>query len=249
MNQPIRTDYIDDEIDLVPYIKHVIAHWRLLLVGILVGLLAAAFLTIIEPKQYQATTTFIMPQGSTGGSAGGNMMLLQSLGINASGGGGQSGMYSQYIMPILESHRMKVMIAKQLMIHPVFSNDSNFQAISDDQKIDFVMGKLKLHQLNLDISLVPARLSYVNTNPDLILPVINVALESIITMNDELNIDSDLLQIIPLDHATHPTSHFSPKYDKIAVITVAFILLGLILIIIGQKIWSDYTESNNRLKI
>ena len=249
MNQPIRTDYIDDEIDLVPYIKHVIAHWRVLLVGTLVGLLVAALLTIILPKKYQATTTFIMPEGTTGGGAGGNMMLLQSLGINASGGGGQSGMYSQYIMPILESHRMKVMIAEQLITHPVFSNDSNFQAISDDQKIDFVMGKLKLKKLNLNIDLVPATLSYINTNPDLILPVINVALESLITMNDELNIDSDLLHIIPLDHATYPTSHFSPKYDKIAVITVALIVLGLIAIITGQKIWSDYTESNNRLKI
>ena len=237
-SSPIRTDIIDDEIDLLPYIMHVIKHWRLFIVAVIVALCVASVLTLILPKKYRATTTFFVPTSSSVNIS--SNMILSSLGISASGGGGQSGFYVENIMPIFNSYKIKKFVAQQFLDHPTFINNSVFQALDDKEKIDYIIRTLNFSEnVILDMLEFPHLIQYSNKSPDLIVPVLNAYLNALIYMNEELNIDSDLLKIISLDEAQTPEHHFSPNFKKLLILNIGAAIFILIVGLVIQKIVMD----------
>ena len=50
MTQQQDSTYIDDEIDLMPYIKHVVNNWRLFIYASVIGIIIALLLSFILPK-------------------------------------------------------------------------------------------------------------------------------------------------------------------------------------------------------
>ena len=59
------------------------------------------------------------------------------------------------------------------------------------------------------------------------MPVLNAYLNALIQLNDELNIDSDVLQIIPLDEAIEPKESFFPNPKKLSLIAIALAIFGV----------------------
>jgi hypothetical protein len=77
--------------------REFVADWRILLTGIIVGLLAAVFLVSTAPPTYEATLTVAPVESSmsdSGGSAGAGAGVLNLLGY---GGSGQYGDYAQFL--------------------------------------------------------------------------------------------------------------------------------------------------------
>ena len=62
---------------------------------------------------------------------------------------------------------------------------------------------------------------------------------ALINLNDELNVDSDKLEIIQLDEAQFPKHHFFPNFPKIFIFLNAIGLVIVTLILIITKILKD----------
>jgi len=232
MNQP----YIDDEIDIMPYIRHVIKNKKTFVWGIVLASFLAIVLTLTLPKQYRATITFIQPSLSISS----NNAIFSNFGFSTELLSSQTGIYSQYVNAIFNSRRIKYYVASQL----IASGEANYliNGIEDDQKIETLISKLmldkkvKLEKNDMDhLNLI----SYTYTDKHLILPILNYYLEGLINLNNELNIDSDVLQIIPLDEAQFPKHHFFPNFPKIFIFLNAIVLVIVTLILIIAKILKD----------
>ena len=99
--------------------------------------------------------------------------------------------------------------------------------LNQTQQIDTVIGTLAFSKnITLEQEEGFYIMSYINKDPSIILPVLNAYLNALIQLNDELNIDSDVLQIIPLDEAIEPKGAFFPNKLK-------FILVAIIISIVG----------------
>ena len=229
-NQP----YIDDEIDLMPYIKHVANHWRLFIYATVMSVAIALILSFVLPKKFKASTTFILPKaGSSSLPVGG---ILGSLGYSGFSGGGASGVYNGYIMPIFNSYRIKAYVAQSFIGDPQFTRMDGFLDLDQPQQVNAVIGALALSKnITLEQKDGVYVISYINKEPTIILPVLNAYLNALIQLNDELNIDSDVLQIIPLDEAIEPKSYFSPNIKYLIAINLVLSFLILFSILVIQK--------------
>ncbi|MGA0241669.1 MAG: Wzz/FepE/Etk N-terminal domain-containing protein [Candidatus Marinamargulisbacteria bacterium] len=240
MTQPPPAAYIDDEIDLMPYIKHVVSHWRLFLVAMVTGVIIASLLAMTLPKKYTAQTTFLLPESST--VMGGGSSLLASFGFSSMASGGTSGVYSGYLMPIFNSMRIKHHVAGQFLDHPMFLSDAHFQALPEDQKIPYIIGTLKFSKavtFEQDAKDPTYKMAYTHRDPAIILPVINAYFNALVALNDELNVDSDVLQMIPLDEAVQPTSHSFPNTQLFLIVGLALGFFTAFLGVLGQKVVGD----------
>ena len=231
MNQ----QYIDDEIDVVPYLKHLFNHWRYFLLMIPIAIAISFLLFLILPKKYKASTTFLMPKTT---SVGIGVGLLSSLGYSTGGShsGGQSGIYSTYLIPIFNSNRIKVYVANTLIDNPFFSDNAEFKLLNQQDQINYILGVLNFSDnLVLEQKKGVNVIEFIHENPKIILPVLNAYLNALIQLNDELNIDSDVLQIIPLDEAIEPKSYFSPNIKYLIAINLVLSFLILFSILVIQK--------------
>jgi hypothetical protein len=226
---------IDDEIDLLPYIKHVVTNWRVLVLALISGAFLGLIFSFVLPKKYTATTTFIIPKATSGLS--GRSGILASLGYSAISGGGTSGLYSTYLMPIFKSNRMKEHVAQTFFDHPLFANDKVFLNGSYRFKTNYIISRLNLAKaVELNQRDGVHSISYKTKNRDLILPVLDTYLASLIELNEALNIDSDVLQIIPLDKAITPQTYFFPNLKKMIGLFAGIAFAGVLLVLIIQKI-------------
>ena len=233
--------YLDDEIDLMPYIKHIVTHWRLFVYASIVAIVIAVVLSLILPKKYKASTTFLLPEVES--SVGGNLLGSFGFGFSSTFDSGASGIYSGYIMPIFNSRRIKKYVAKQFLDHSMFVTDSIFQKIDDDNKIGYIIGVLGIRAVELQLSAGVYVISFEHNNPEILLPVLEAYLDALIQLNEEFNIDSDVLQIIPLDEAVKPTGAFYPNRKKLIRLDIA-LALGLVFIVlildkIRLNLWGD----------
>ena len=69
----INQQYIDDEIDLMPYVKHVVTNWRLFIYATLMSVVIALILSFVLPKKFKASTTFIIPDSGSLSLPGGGI--------------------------------------------------------------------------------------------------------------------------------------------------------------------------------
>ena len=237
--------YIDDEIDLMPYIKHIISHWRWFLYCGIMAIFIALLLSFILPKRYKASTTFFLPESTV--DVGSTNSILGVFGVSMLNSG-TSGIYSTYIMPIFNSRRIKHYVATQFLDHPTFVNDPNFQDIEDNKKINYIIGAFNFSKnVELKVKEGVYVISFQHAKPDVLLPVLDAYLDALIQLNEELNIDSDALQIIPLDEAVTPKSAFYPNLKKLLIISISLSLfVGLICSII-DKIWLNLGGVGNKL--
>lgn len=222
MNQ----QYIDDEIDLIPYIKHVVNHWRLFIYATVMSVVIALILSFILPKKYKASTTFIIPdERSSSLSVGG---IFGSLGYSALSGGGTYGVYNGYIMPIFNSFRIKAYVAQSFITDAHFTSRDGFLDLDQTQQVSTVIGALSLSKnITLEQKDGVYVMSYINKEPTIILPVLNAYLNALIQLNDELNIDSDVLQIIPLDEAIEPKGAYFPNILIFILGAIAVTIFGV----------------------
>ncbi len=237
--------YIDDEIDLMPYIKHVISHGRWFLYSGIVAIFIAALLSLILPKKYKASTTFFLPESTVDvGSAGSILGVFGVSMLNS----GTSGIYSTYVMPIFNSRRIKQYVATQFLDHPTFVNDPNFQDIEENKKINYIIGAFNFSEnIKLEIKEGMYVISFQHAKPDVLLPVLDAYLDALIQLNEELNIDSDALQIIPLDEAVTPTGAFYPNLKKLLIISISLSLFVVLICSIIDKIWLNLGGVGNKL--
>ena len=226
MTQQPPSTYIDDDIDLMPYIKHVVNNWRLFIYASLIGIIIALILAFILPKKFKASTTFIMPETVASNLPGGG--ILASLGYSSFSGGSASGVYSGYIMPIFNSYRIKAYVAQSFIADARFTSMDGFLDLDQTQQVNTVISTLAFSKnITLEQKEGVYVISYISKEPSIILPVLNAYLNALIQLNDELNIDSDVLQIIPLDEAIEPKGAFFPNQKKFILIAVAIALFGV----------------------
>ena len=183
-----QNDLIDDEIDLMPYIKHIVKNWRLFIYASVIGIIIAFILSFILPKKFKASTTFIMPETVTSIPPGGS--ILASLGYSSCSGGGASGVYSGLIMPIFNSYRIKAYVAQSFIEDAQFIAMDGFLDLDQTQQVNTVIGTLAFSEnITLEQKEGVYIISYISKEPDIILPVLNAYLNALIQLNDELNIE------------------------------------------------------------
>ena len=236
MTQQPPSTFIDDEIDIMPYIKHVVKNWRLFIYVAGIGIVIALILSFILPKKFKASTTFIMPETVSSTLSGSG--ILASLGYSGFSGGGASGVYSGYIMPVFNSYRIKAYVAQSFIEDARFTSMDGFVDLDQAQQLNTVIGTLAFSK---NITLAKKEgvyvISYINKEPSIILPVLNAYLNALIQLNDELNIDSDVLQIIPLDEAIEPKKgSFFPKPKKFILIAIVISIFGVAGYLLIEKV-------------
>jgi uncharacterized protein involved in exopolysaccharide biosynthesis len=235
----IQQSYIDDEIDLLPYIRHVVSHWRWFVVSAIMGLVVAVVLSLVLPKQYQASTTFFVPESSTSMVSGG---LMAQFGFLSSIDGGTSGQYSGYMTPIFNSRRIKHYVAQQLLDDDRFDN-AELRRLPEDKRLDHMVGKLEFSKnVTLTVKEGVHVITYRHTNPSVLLPVLDAYLNALINLNDELNIDSDKLQIVPLDEAVEPLGAVFPRRNTFALIGVLGAVVLTCIGLVGSKVVEDLRD-------
>jgi len=79
-------------------------------------------------------------------------------------------------------------------------------------------------------------ITYRHTNPSVLLPVLDAYLNALINLNDELNIDSDKLQIVPLDEAVEPKGAVFPNQKKLILIAIMLALFGAFGYLVVEKV-------------
>ena len=201
---------IDDEIDLIPYLKHLFDNKRFYIFSVIVATILAIILTIFLPKQYKGVTTFITPKTM---QLNGASALFSSLGMRSQSLGGQTGIYSEFIMPVFKSYKIKKYVANQLINDGIV--DAFIKDVPEELWVDTIIFKLNLNKkVTLKTEKGVSIISFDNENPRLVLPVLNTYLMALINLNDELNVDSDKLEIIQLDEAQFPKHHFFPIFPK-----------------------------------
>ena len=245
MTQTPNSTYIDDDIDLMPYIKHVVNNWRLFIYAALIGIIIALILAFILPKKFKASTTFIMPETVASNLPGGG--ILASLGYSSFSGGSASGVYSGYIMPIFNSYRIKAYVAQSFIADARFTSIDGFLDLDQTQQVNTVIGTLAFSEnITLEQKDGVYVISYINKEPGIILPVLNAYLNALIQLNDELNIDSDVLQIIPLDEAIEPEEAYFPNRLKFILGSIAIAVLGVGGYLIVEKIIQSNLKEDNQ---
>lgn len=237
--------YIDDEIDLMPYVKHIATNWRLFIYASLIGIIIALLLSVILPKKFKASTTFIMPETVSSSLPGGG--ILASLGYSGFSGGGASGVYSGYIMPIFNSYRIKAYVAQSFIADARFTSMDGFVDLDQTQQVNEVIGTLAFSKnVTLEQEEGVYVISYINKDPGIILPVLNTYLNALIQLNDELNIDSDVLQIIPLDEAIEPEEAYFPNRLKFILGAIAIALFGVGGYLVVEKIMQSSLKEDTQ---
>jgi hypothetical protein len=84
-------------------------------------------------------------------------------------------------------------------------NDPNFQDIEDNKKTNNIIGACNFSKnVVLEVKEGVHVMSFQHATPDVLFPVLDVYLDALIQLNEELNIDSDALHVIPLDEAVTP---------------------------------------------
>ena len=115
------------------------------------------------------------------------------------------------------------------------------------QQVNTVIGTLAFSEnITLEQKEGVYIISYISKDPDIILPVLNAYLNALIQLNDELNIDSDVLQIIPLDEAIEPKGAFFPNQKKLILIAIAIALFGVGGYLIVEKIIRNLFDHNKQ---
>jgi uncharacterized protein involved in exopolysaccharide biosynthesis len=242
---PHQQQYIDDEIDLMPYIKYVVGHWRWFIKGIVVATVLAVVLYGVLPRQYQAQVTFILPQGSVSTGAGG---LLSAFGFASSFSSQQSGIYSSYLEAIFNSNRMKLYVADLLLADGVVLPIEDLDKKTKKEQLASIVGALQFSkhasfekdpQTNVQV------LQYNSKYQSLVVPVIRAYMRALIDLNDELNIDSEKLQIVVLDDAEYPSGAFTPNLKKLLMlcnVLAVFLVFGGLLV---YKVVMEFREGDS----
>ena len=230
-----RLETIDDEIDLMPFLRHIIKRIHYFIFGIFLASFLAVILFLLLLKSYKASTSFILPQTTMDSSSG----LLSQFGFFSSTlSSAQSGTYIEFIMPVFNSNRIKTYVAAKLLSQDIIPLDSNERLLDYKEQVKLVKGKLGLSKKT--ISLIQEQgvyiISYQNQNQDLILPVLDAYLNSLIELNEELNIDSDRIQIIPLDAAIYPEYQYAPNLKKLFLILNSAFFIIIFMGLVIQKI-------------
>ncbi|MGC6367701.1 MAG: Wzz/FepE/Etk N-terminal domain-containing protein [Candidatus Marinamargulisbacteria bacterium] len=238
-----RLETIDDEIDLMPFLRHIIKHIHYFIFGIFLASFLAVILFFVLPKSYKASTSFILPQTTMDSSSG----LLSQFGFFSSTlSSAQSGTYIEFIMPVFNSNRIKTHVASKLLSQDIIPLDSNEVLLDHNEKVELIKTQLSLSKKS--VTLIKEEgvyiISYENENQDLILPVLNAYLNSLIELNEELNIDSDRIQIIPLDAAIYPEHQYAPNLQKLfLILNIAFLIIIFLWLIIQKSSHSDLREN------
>ena len=232
---------IDDEIDMLPYLQHVVMHYRYILYGMMIATVLSMVMVMVLPKRYQASTTFIIPSPSASGSGVSMLGMFSSMVSSTTA----SGVYSTYIDAIFKSHRIKEYVANTLLDLPYFQEDATVMARPYDERIGHVIATLQLSKkvvLEKNKEGNVSTLSFSSSNPTLVLPVIDAYLDALIALNDEMDIDADMLRIIPLDPAVAPKSPYFPAIKTMMLIlnglVIALVPVGLIL----HKVYLDWVK-------
>jgi hypothetical protein len=159
------------------------------------------------------------------------------LGYSGFSGGGASGVYNGYIMPIFNSYRIKAYVAQSFIADPQFTRMDGFLDLDQPQQVNAVIGALALSKnITLEQKDGVYVMSYINKEPGIILPVLSAYLNALIQLNDELNIDSDVLQIIPLDEAVEPKGAYFPNTLTFILGAIAIAIFGVGVGLVVEKI-------------
>lgn len=233
--------FSDDDINLMPYIIHIIENWRLFVVGVAVSTIIGFFLFLLTPKQYFAQTTYIMPVSNTTVASSG---LFSALGFSSESLSSQTGIYSQYIQPIFKSYRIKVYVANHLIKNQKV--DELIREIPEADQVNHVIGGLNFSK-NVKLRTIDGveTISFQHTEQKYILPVLETYLMALINLNDELNIDSDKLEIIPLDKAVFPISPFAPNLHKLIILINGIVFIIIFIMVLAVRITRDFKHKNN----
>ena len=173
--------------------------------------------------------------------------ILASLGYSGFSGGGASGVYSGYIMPIFNSYRIKTYVAQSFIADARFTSMDGFLDLDQAQQVNTVIGTLAFSEnITLEQKDGVYVISYINKEPGIILPVLNAYLNALIQLNDELNIDSDVLQIIPLDEAIEPEEAYFPNRLKFILGAIAIAIFGVGGYLIVEKIIQSNLKEDNQ---
>ena len=211
----------------------------------MIGIIIALILSFILPKKFKASTTFIMPETVASSLPGGG--ILASLGYSGFSGGSASGVYSGYIMPIFNSYRIKAYVAQSFIADARFTSMDGFLDLDQTQQVNTVIVTLAFSEnITLEQKEGVYVISYINKEPGIILPVLNAYLNALIQLNDELNIDSDVLQIIPLDEAIEPEEAYFPNRLKFILGAIAIAIFGVGGYLIVEKIIQSNLKEDNQ---
>ena len=175
------------------------------------------------PKKFTGSTSFIIPDNASAGMSSSFAGSPFSAGFYNISSGGSQGMYINYLDSIFMSRRIKNYVAKQFVDSPIFTEDVEYLAKNNDEKILYIHSVLDFSLVKLELLSPLYTISYVSLNPDHIVPVLDAYINALIELNNELNIDSTVLEIIPLDAALKPSSPFSPNRKFLVVISVSIL--------------------------
>ena len=154
--------------------------------------------------------------------------------------GGVSGQYSGYMMPIFKSRRIKQHVANQLLAGGWFDADPKIKVLEGNEQISAVIGKLEFSKYaSLELKEGVHIITFRHQDPRMVLPVLTAYLTALIELNDELNIDSDRLQIVPLDEAIEPKGAVFPNHKTFVLVAIAMAILGVFGYLVAQKIIKD----------
>jgi uncharacterized protein involved in exopolysaccharide biosynthesis len=239
--------YIDDEIDLMPYIKHVIGHWRWFIKGIVVATVLAVVLYGVLPRQYRAQVTFIIPQSSVSAVSGG---LLSAFGFSSSFSSQQSGIYSSYLEAIFNSNRMKLYVADLLLADDVTFPIEGLDKKTKKEQLASVVDALQFTKhasFEQDLVSNVQTVQYKSRYQSLVVPVIRAYIRALIDLNEELNIDAEKLQIVVLDDAEYPLGAFFPNIIKLLVICNVLGVMLVFVWLVAQKVLMGFREPESQV--
>jgi uncharacterized protein involved in exopolysaccharide biosynthesis len=242
--------FIDDEIDLMPYFKALFKNYKLFIGAFFTAIILSFAFSKVLPKKYSASVTFIIPNNTAQSSLSSGLLGFNQL-FNQSFSSQQASVYSSYLPAIVESYRIKDFVAKSIIKEGFFKSDKSFNLLDEQKQIKYVISKLKLSKkidLENDTLTQVYQLSFSNGNQAIVLPVINAYISALITFNEVLQIDSQLLEIIVLDEAIFPIKHSFPNAKKLFVITFV-LLFGLVFVsIILKTLVNQVTINKNKVK-
>lgn len=187
---------------------------------ILTALILSHILTLILPKEYSSHTTFIFPEMNSTSSS------QSVLSVKLLGGYGASGV-EKYVVPILESKRIKYLVASK------FRNDFErelTEAFQDRVRTEmtdlkFIIGHLKLHK-NITIFKEKQglmKIVYSNENPAIITKVVKNYLNGLNEISEDLDLTQSKRLFVILDPIETPQYPHSPNQPKFFVmITILF---------------------------
>jgi capsular polysaccharide biosynthesis protein len=228
--------FIDDEIDLLEYMKVVIKYKKFLFGFVFFCLISCFLFNTFSAPRYHVRSTFFIPAES--GSAGGALMGYAKM-FGVGGGGGNIG---GYVKSLVESKRMKYQVADDLV--ELVKKSSYGKDLKGEKPMKETLGVLNLGKRfkMLEDKNGVFSISYMFEDPDIAIKVIEQYLSNIVLFNKQLEITAQKNVITILDEPEFPEHPSWPKKNFNYVLTLMSSgFFGVLLIFVF-----DYFRKLNR---